>query len=201
MNRTPCLLLAGLVCCACLTALWAADGDLRAIDASRSRLEVQVYKSGFLSAFGHNHEIEAPIDYGKVELSATPSVVLRVDARKLEVLDPDVSADTRAEIQTTMEGPQVLDVSHFSEIQFQSTTVEARGTDHWTVHGDLTLHGQVHPADLDVTLKDGFYSGSATLRQTHFGIKPVAVAGGTVKVKDEIKVQFKIALTTVSPSL
>lgn len=69
------------------------------------------------------------------------------------------------------------------------------------MHGDLTLHGQIHPTDLDVTLKDELYSGAATLRQSHFRIKPVTVAGGTVKVKDEIKVQFKIALMTVSPSL
>jgi polyisoprenoid-binding protein YceI len=194
MKRTPYLLLAGLVFCGCLTASRAADGDVSAIDGPHSTLRVQVSRSGFLSAFGHDHEIEAPIDDGKVEVSATPSVVLRVDARKLQVLDPDVSAATRAEIQATMESPQVLDVSRFSEIQFHSTTVEARGNDHWTVKGDLTLHGQTRPTDVDVTLKDGLYSGSATLRQTQFDIKPVTVAGGTVKVKDEIKVQFKIAL-------
>jgi len=32
------------------------------------------------------------------------------------------------------------------------------------------------------------------LNQSGFGITPVRVAGGTVKVKDEIKVAFSIAL-------
>jgi len=32
------------------------------------------------------------------------------------------------------------------------------------------------------------------LKQTEFGITPVKVAGGTVKVKDEVKVAFSIAL-------
>jgi len=38
------------------------------------------------------------------------------------------------------------------------------------------------------------YRGSATLKQTDFGITPVTVAGGTVKVKNEVKVEFDIAL-------
>jgi hypothetical protein len=47
---------------------------------------------------------------------------------------------------------------------------------------------------VDVALKDGLYRGTATLKQTQFGITPVRLAGGTVKVKDEIKVDFSIAL-------
>jgi polyisoprenoid-binding protein YceI len=62
------------------------------------------------------------------------------------------------------------------------------------VHGTLDLHGQSHPVTVDVSLKDGVYQGTAALKQTEFGIKPVTVAGGTVKVKDEIKVEFAIAL-------
>jgi len=37
------------------------------------------------------------------------------------------------------------------------------------------------------------YQGAAVLKQTGFGITPVKVAGGTVKVKDEVKVAFSIA--------
>jgi hypothetical protein len=33
-----------------------------------------------------------------------------------------------------------------------------------------------------------------TLKQTDFGITPVTVVGGTVKVKDEVKIEFEIAL-------
>jgi len=35
--------------------------------------------------------------------------------------------------------------------------------------------------------QDGRYRGSTTLKQTDFGIALVNVAGGTVKVKDEVK--------------
>lgn len=110
------------------------------------------------------------------------------------MLDPEASEKTRAQIQETMEGEKALDVTRFPEIRFQSTTVEARGSDHWIVRGTLALHGKERPVAVDVTLKDEHYRGSATLKQTDFGITPVTVAGGTVKVKDEVKIEFEILL-------
>jgi polyisoprenoid-binding protein YceI len=93
-----------------------------------------------------------------------------------------------------MLGAQVLDADHLPVILFQSTRVEPKGPDHWIVHGNLGLHGKDHPIAIEATLKDGRYRGSATLKQTDFGITPVTVAGGTVKVKDEVKIEFEIAL-------
>jgi polyisoprenoid-binding protein YceI len=194
MNQVSKAIFAGLVILVCATCAAAAGTAARAIDAAHSSMKVRVLKSGFFSAFAHNHEIEAPITSGEVSEAGSPSVELRVDARKMSVLDPEASADTRAKIQDTMLGPQVLDTEHFSEIHFHSTEVEAKGTDHWVVHGTLDLHGQSHAVTVEVSLKDGVYRGTAALKQTEFGIKPVTVAGGTVKVKDEIKVEFAIAL-------
>jgi polyisoprenoid-binding protein YceI len=110
----------------------------------------------------------------------------------MRVLDPEVSAGKRAEIQHTMQGASVLDVEKFPEISYQSTTVTSRGENQWEVHGDLTLHGKKAPVTVDVTLKDGHYRGSATLKQTTFGMNPISIAGGAVKVKDEVKIEFDI---------
>jgi polyisoprenoid-binding protein YceI len=194
MKRMECTLLAFVIGWLCLSQLGAASSDSRKIDGPHSTVTVRVYKSGFLSAFGHNHEIQAPILSGEVKESDSPSVELRVDARKLQVLDPEVSEGTRAQIQDTMQGIQVLDVIHFPEIRFQSTGVEPKSADHWIVHGKLTLHGKDRPIAVAVTLKGEHYLGSATLKQSDFGITPVTVAGGTVKVKDEVKIEFEIAL-------
>jgi hypothetical protein len=172
----------------------AAQSEVRSIDVRRSVLKIRVFKSGLFSAFAHNHEIEAPIAQGRVELSESPSVTLLVDARKLRVLDPGLSADKRVEVQKTMDGPQVLDSSRFPEISFRSTAIEKMGADHWTVRGNLTLHGQTRPVAVQVALRDGDYRGSATLKQRDFGIAPVSIAGGTVKVKDEVKIEFDIIL-------
>jgi polyisoprenoid-binding protein YceI len=91
-----------------------------------------------------------------------------------------------------MVGPKVLDSTQFHEIRFHSTEVSRSGENRWTVHGNLTLHGQTHPLKIDVGREQGRYRGSARFRQTEFGITPVTVAGGTIKVKDEVRVEFEI---------
>jgi len=181
-----------------LLVFWAGPvfgaSGVRAIDPAHSTMKVYVYKTGILAGLAHNHEIEAPIEWGEVNDSDSPSVELRIDSSKLRILDPEASEGTRATIQATMHGAEVLDVGHFPQIHFQSSEVEPAGTDHWVIHGNLDLHGQTHPISFEVTLKDGLYQGAAVLKQTGFGITPVKVAGGTLKVKDEVKVAFSIAL-------
>ena len=194
MKRLVCTAFTSLTLWIWLTSPAEASSDARKIDGPHSTITVRVNKTGFFSAFAHNHEIQAPIQSGEVKESDTPSVELHVDARKMNVLDPEASQDTRAKIQETMLGPQVLDAEHFPDIRFQSTRVEGKGPDHWIVLGTLALHGKDRPIAVEVTLKDERYRGSATFKQTDFGITPVTVAGGTVKVKDEVKVDFDIAL-------
>lgn len=169
------------------------SGQTQKIDVKQSSLKISVFKSGFLSAFGHNHEIQAPISGGTVDQSKL-SVALSVQSADLRVLDPEASPSTRADVQKTMLGPEVLDSGRFPQISFQSTSIEASGSNRWRVQGDLTLHGQTKPLTLDVTLENGHYRGSLMLKQRDFGIAPVSVAGGTVKVKNEIKIEFDVAL-------
>ncbi|PYT70114.1 MAG: hypothetical protein DMG39_16735 [Acidobacteria bacterium] len=193
------MLLASL-CLTVLLPLWAADtNSQKAIDTARSVLTVRVYKAGLLSALGHEHEIRAAIREGAFDENKN-TVEFIVDARTLRVLDADVSDKDRAEIQSTMLGPKVLDSAEFHEIRFRSTKVSRAGENRWTVQGDLTLHGQARPVKVDVERVDGRYRGSARLRQKEFGITPVTVAGGSIKVKDEIRVEFEIAGKCTEPN-
>jgi polyisoprenoid-binding protein YceI len=177
------------------TLAWAvaASAQQQAIDVRNSVMTVRVYKAGIFSAFGHDHEITAPIASGSAD-TATHHVELRVDASALRVSDSKASEKDRNEIQTTMLGPEVLDSEHHPEIVFRSTEVEPMGTGSWRVHGDLALHGQTRPVTVEVSQKDGHYIGNLLLKQTEFGIKPVRIAGGTVRVKNEIRIEFDIQL-------
>jgi hypothetical protein len=176
--------------------VWAGPNNLyaqsKAIDVNKSSLKIRVFKSGAFSAFAHDHEIQGPIDEGKIDSSAHPSVQLRVDARKMSVLDPEIAVDKRAEIQHTMQGAAVLDVEHFPEISYQSTTVTSSRDAHWEVRGILSLHGKKQPVVVEVSLQGGRYRGSASFKQSEFGINPIRIAGGTVKVKDELKIEFDV---------
>ncbi len=183
-------MLAALIALACV--LRAAEGTApKEIDTQKSVMTVRVFKSGLFSAFGHDHEISAPIQQGTFNESDR-SVKLIVDARKMRVMDKDVSEKDRADIQETMLGPKVLDTGQFPEIRFGSTFVEGIGDGRWTVRGDLTLHGQTHPVKLEVYGKNGRYRGATELKQRDFGIPPISVGGGAVKVKNELRVEFEI---------
>jgi polyisoprenoid-binding protein YceI len=174
-----------------ITAHSFETNTVKEIDVERSTMTVRVFKAGLFSAFGHNHEIKAPIAEGRFS-KEEPGVMLRVHSTSLRVVDKDVSEKDRAEIQTTMLGPQVLDSQRFPEISFKSTAVQRQGDGKYLVLGDLTLHGETRRIQVQVEGDGEHYRGSAQLKQKDFGITPVTVAGGAVKVKNEVKVEFDI---------
>lgn len=162
----------------------------RTLDTERSTITVHVFKSGLFSAFADNHIIQAPLSDGS--LDDPPHVELVVEAKRMRVLDPGLSPKDRADVQARMLGPEVLDANRFAEIRFHSTSVQGVETDRWLIRGDLDLHGQIHQVAVKAALENGHYKGSTTFRQTEFGITPISIAGGTVKVKDEITIEFDI---------
>jgi polyisoprenoid-binding protein YceI len=167
----------------------------RPVDPAASTLSVKVWKTGLFSVFAHNHDISAPITSGTVRDGDKASVKFVVNARGMKVLDPEASASTRAEVEHNMLSEQVLDSQQYPEIAFESTRVQTTGNGGYTVSGNLTLHGQTHPVQVAVKQAgDGKYEGRAKLKQTTFGIQPIAIGGGAVKVKDEIDIVFTIAL-------
>ena len=174
----------------------SANGETWVIDSHKSSLTVHVFKSGLLSALGDNHEVRA-IASGSVTDGEKPSVEIAVDARQMTVLDPTLAPDKRAEVQKRMLGPDVLDVTKFPEIRFKSTAVRTLGEGRWRVEGALSLHGHSVPLSFEVTGSKERFRGSATVSQRAFGIQPISAGGGTVNVKDEVKVDFDIA--TASP--
>jgi polyisoprenoid-binding protein YceI len=178
---------------ALIVILPAGVAQPRQIDAAKSTITVRVYKAGMLAAFGHDHEITAPVAAGTVDENAR-KVELRVKSATLRVRDPNASEKDRDEIQKTMLGPQVLDVAKYAEISFRATSAESSGSQSWTVHGELTLHGQSHPVTVEVREQGSKYTGTSRFLQTEFGMTPVKVAGGTVKVKDEVQIEFDIEL-------
>jgi YceI-like domain len=64
------------------------------------------------------------------------------------------------------------------------------------IEGTLTLNGQTRPARLQLAgAAPGRYRGTATVRQTDFGIKPYSGFFGTLKLKDEVTVEVEADLT------
>ena len=64
------------------------------------------------------------------------------------------------------------------------------------LNGELTLHGVTlnQAVSARATLKGEMLraAGEFSVRQTDYEIRPVSAAGGTVKLKDELKFSFDI---------
>jgi len=94
----------------------------------------------------------------------------------------------------------VLETAKYPEIVFASASVSASqlGESRYRVNlnGALTLHGTTRSVTIptQVTLLGDMLraGGEFPLLQTDFGIAPVSVAGGTLKLKDELKFVFDI---------
>lgn len=173
-------------------------------NASNSSIEVNVYKEGVFSAFGHNHIIRANDVSGTVQFDPNhvdnSSVALQVRAASLAVVDPDASASDRQQVQATMLGPQVLDTARYPEISFRSTHVtdvkQQGGGWRVTLIGTLQIHGTQRPVSFPLTVSvtggELLAEGDASVLQSDFGVTPIKVAGGAVKVKDRVRIHFNI---------
>ena len=185
MRRIAFLVAMSLIC------VLGVSAQQHKIDTQKSTLTIHVGKTGAFSGLGHEHEVRAPIQSGVADTGSHAAVEIHVDARALRVIDKDQSEKDRAAVQKTMLGPEVLDSEHHQEIVFKSTSAEAAGQG-WTLRGNLTLRGQTRPVTVRVTLKNGQYTGEATVKQTDFGIKPPGKAG--VRAKDEVRIEFDVRL-------
>ncbi len=58
--------------------------------------------------------------------------------------------------------------------------------------GTLDLHGASKEIVLEVTGGPEHYHGATKLKQTDFGIKPISMGGGSIKVKDELELEFEV---------
>jgi len=170
----------------------AIDAAPQPIDAKRSTVTISVFKSGLFSALADNHTIRAPVASGSISAEPPFAVNATVQTADLSVLDPDLSPGKRAEVQSRMLGPEVLDAQTHRQMTLTSTAIEPAGTDQWKVSGRLTIHGTTQLVTVPVTREKGVYRGRLRIKQRDYGITPISIAGGTVKVKDELNIEFEI---------
>ncbi len=172
------------------------------VNPRESRFTVQAFAEGLFSSFGHNPKL-SPGDFsGEVQFDPdnleASSLRFSVNADSLRVSD-DVSDKDRREIERMMK-EDVLETGRFPEIVFESRSVMANliyaGFYRVQISGQLSLHGVVHDHSIDTQVRlldNGLRAeGESSLKQAEYRIKKVSVAGGTLKVKDEVKLSFSI---------
>ena len=171
--------------------LAAQPQENAAARAQQSTITVHVFKSGLFSVFAHNHIVVAPVSHAAIDLAHLTAEVTVV-TREMKVTDPDVSDKDRAEIQSTMLGPKVLDQEKYPEIRFKSSGIKQTSPQHYQVAGTLELHGTKKEITFEVTGGPEHFRGTTKLKQSDFGIKPISLGGGSVKVKDLLELEFDV---------
>ncbi|HET9838138.1 MAG TPA: YceI family protein [Candidatus Angelobacter sp.] len=175
-----------------LTAVLTAQTQKApAAKPQESAVTIHVYKSGLFSGFAHNHVVLAPVGGASMDPQGLKAEV-SFATKDMRVIDPGVSDKDRAEIQSTMLGPKVLDAQKFPEIRFKSSRIEQTSAQHYRVTGTLDLHGTRKELSFEVTGTPEHYHGATKLKQSDFGIQPISLFAGSVKVKDELNLEFDI---------
>ena len=176
--------------------------DRYVIDSRASRFTVQTFATGLLARMGHNPIIgirdfsgEMQFDPDKLEAGGFRLVI---KSASLGVQN-DISDKDLREIERLM-NQEVLETAKFPEIVYESTSIPVTKMADMlcsaTINGNLTLHGVtrnqtivVRVALLGSMLRA---SGDFSLDQTDYNIKLVSVAGGALKLKDELKFSFEM---------
>lgn len=174
------------------------------IDTKASTFTVKAFATGLLSALGHNPTISIPDIHGEVHFSSSipddASLRLVIQAASLVDTD-DISKKDRQEIERQMHD-DVLEADGFPEIIYDcprvsSTQKISEGVFSVSLDGELTLHGVTNrqPITARVTLSSDLLraKGDFSIKQSDYDIRPVSAAGGTIKLKDELKLSFDIA--------
>lgn len=176
--------------------------DHYVIDSRASRFTVQAFATGLLAKMGHNPTIGIRDFSGSMKF--TPDKLeaggfhLVIKTASMSVLD-DINDRDRREIERLM-SQEVLETSKFPEVVYDASNISitkmADALYSATINGNLTMHGVTNSQTIPVrvALFGSMLraSGDFSLEQTDYNIKLVSVAGGALKLKDEIKFSFEI---------
>jgi polyisoprenoid-binding protein YceI len=176
--------------------------DLYVVDGRASRFNVRAFATGIFSAMGHSptigvRDISGQMKFDPDKLEAG-SMWIVMKATSLSVQD-DISAKDIKEMERLM-NEEVLETAKFPGILYEapSISVTKLGDSLYSaaMSGSLTLHGvaRVTPISVRVTMFGSVLraSGEFSINQSDFDIKLVSVAGGALKLKDELKMSFEI---------
>lgn len=177
------------------------------IEAGASEVRIHVFRGGAAARLGHDHVLTMPALQGWVALPASPAqgvggasfalgfrldeLVVDPPALRRNGLDEEAVAGTRA----NMLGDAVLQAARFPAVRIRSLATAGEGP-RLAVQAEFELHGQKQAQWLPLTVRverDGLAAtGSLVLRQTDFGIKPYAILGGLLAVRDELVIDFDL---------
>jgi len=161
------------------------------IGPSNGSLKVKTGKEGAAAKMGHNLTLVVNSWEATVEGGDSPSISLTADPSSVEVESGEGGAKPlgdkdKKDIKKTIDG-KVLGSSQITFTSSEVTDSEAKG--------DLSIAGSSSDVTIPISVSGDKISGSTTLSQSDFGVKPFSTMMGALKVKDQVTVEFEGTLS------
>lgn len=168
------------------------------LDPSCGELDILTGVAGPAAKMGHRLTIvlrswHAHVRWrGNIPLSAEVSV----DLDSLEVVrgEGGVTPLTGPEKSVArLNALKALSAKKFPEVRFSAEDISVIDTG-YRLNGTLEIHGTSRPQSVDLAIEDRgaqwAMSTSVPVTQSAFGVKPFSLMMGTLKVADEVTVEF-----------
>lgn len=171
------------------------------IDSAQSLITVVVRRGGPMARFGHDHVVASRTVTGHVAPDAgradfqfrldqmtVDEAALRTEAGLTTQPDAEAIEGTRSNMLN-----RVLEAERFPLVLLRA---ERNVPDNGALRLSVTLHGVERSMQVPVSIQRApasiTASGALTLLQTDFGITPMSVMGGAMRVEDPMELRFKI---------
>lgn len=195
----------GLSVPAAPSAAVRAEPGTYALDPARSEIAVLVRRGGSLARLGHDHVVSHPALQGRFSVPADGGRAtgeITVVLSELVVDDPALRARYALDTQPTpaaIEGTRanmlqrVLEVDRFPLARLR-LSADPRAPA--VVDVDIELHGvtrrQRVAVDWQAAGGELHARGRLVLLQTDFGMQPLTVLGGALRVEDRLEMDFEL---------
>ena len=172
------------------------------VDPKASQFVVQAFASGLISAVAHSPKIAIRDWVGNIafvpQSLANAKMNVVVKTATFDVLD-ELRDKDRRELTRIMHD-DVLESRRYPEVLFESTqigvTKQRESLYRANIEGKLTLHGESHDHAFTALVAFGVDSfrahGEFTLLQSDYAMQIASIAGGTLKLQDELKFTFYV---------
>lgn len=183
-----------------LGVMGVADGTY-ALGPEVGSILVKTTRTGVGAKVGHDLTLEPTRWRGTTVVDADDlarsSVTAEVDVDSLEIKEASggvkpLTDTDRADIKKNLR--KALDAAQHPMITFRSTRL-AGSPEAFTIDGDLTIAGSTQPVTVRGHVTDSRARGGTTVVQSRWGIKPYSAFFGALKLRDEVEVEFDVALT------
>lgn len=192
-------------------------GDRYQVNGKNSWLHVLIYRGGLLGGFGHNHVISNGNIEGFVLLARDLSqsglslgfgvadlVVDDAELRRLKGPDftKDISDKDRNATRANMLGNKLLQAQQFPQIHIRSDSLKG-SLPQVEVEATVAIGGMeyslVFPATVEITDDSVVASGEIEIRHADIGLAPFTAFLGSIRVRDEIVLQYHIQADRILP--